>query len=535
MKIRLLIFTVLALLIASGCEREQELVLPDSTISVLNYDGSPIIQEPNGEVAIDITSQSLAGVDKVEVLVDGVLVETVQPKSDVFTFNYSYTYKVAPNAEMGDKITISFRMIDKDGREVTSVPVVIRIDQPYRIESFISGGNTFQKVTGRINTNFTFTSDQKWLMDSVVSVSEGATLTIEQGTTVYFRTFSNNDRLSRLVILRGAKIIADGTREEPIVFTSDKVLSGNAARGDWGGLSIFGNAATNAGNTVVLGGFRYGGTLNSENSGLLRFVRVEYSGKGGLHSLELSGVGGGTRIEYFQSFESYNNAIRVRGGRVSMKYIAGIQHGGYGIWADEGWQGNGQFWLFHTGIKATLLPLNYWNQARSIELRNDADFFEKQPQTTSKISNVTLIGNGYADGTDFGTRRGVRIRRGAKGFMYNAIITEFPSDAVRVEDLPIESLGVTTIIDNMHSYNNFANWEQEAKDVFFESGNYNLKETPVSGVNRDNFVGTTASPYNPTSMGSWFTNAPFIGAVQAENDWTFGGNWFRNKDGSFRN
>lgn len=535
MKFRLLIIIALALLVASGCEREQELVLPDATISVLNYDGSPIIQELNGEVMIDITSQSLAGVDKVEVWVDGSLVETVQPESDLFTFNYAYLYKVAPTAKMGDKVTISFRMTDKDGRVVTSTPVIIRIDQPYRVESFVSEGNSFQKVTGRINTDLTFTKDKKWLMDSVVSVSEGATLTIEAGTTVYFRTFSNSDKLSRLVITRGARIIADGTRDQPIVFTSDKVLSGKAARGDWGGLSIFGSAATNAGSTVVLNGFRYGGTFNSENSGTLRFIRVEYSGKGGLHSLELSGVGGGTKVEYYQSFESYNNAVRVRGGRVSLKYIAGIQHGGYGIWADEGWQGNGQFWLFHTGIKATLLPLNYWNQARSIEFRNDPNFFEKQPRTTFKVSNVTLIGNGYAEGSDFGTRRGIRVRRGAMGFMYNAIITEFPSDAVRVEDLPIESLGQTTIINHMHSYHNFANWEQEAKDVFFESGHYNLRETAVPGVNRENFVGTTASPYNPTAMGSWFNDAPFIGAVPAENDWTFGGSWFRNKDGTLRN
>lgn len=535
MKIRLLTFITFLLLIALGCEREQELLLPDSTISVLNYDGSPIIQEPSGEVAIDITSQSLAGVDKVEVLINNAVAETVQPETDVFTFNYSYLYKIAQNAQIGDQVNILFRMIDKEGRTVTSNPVIVRIDQPYRIEDFVSGGDTFRKVTGRINTDFTFTKDQKWLMDSVVSVSEGTTLTIEAGTTVYFRTFSNTDKLSRLVIMRGARIVAEGTREDPIVFTSDKILSGNAARGDWGGVSLFGNAATNAGSTVLLDGFRYGGTLNSENSGILRFVRVEYSGKGGFHSLELSGVGSGTRIEYYQSFESYNNALRVRGGRVSLKYIAGIQHGGYGIWADEGWQGNGQFWLFHTGIKATLIPLNYWNQARSVEFRNDDSFFEKQPQTTFRVSNVTLIGNGYAEGTDFGTRRGIRIRRGAIGFMHNAIITEFPSDAVRVEDLPIESLGVTTIIADMHAYNNFANWEQEAKDVFFESGNYNLNETPVAGVDRENFVGTTASPYNPAAMGSWFSSAPFIGAVNAQNDWTIGGNWFRNKDGSFRN
>lgn len=534
MKYNLLSIIFITGLLFFGCEREQELPMPDSTISLLNYDSSPIVQEPLGEVEIDITTQSLAGVEKVEVIVDGAVIETVQPETDVFTYDYSYLYRVSGDAQIGDQFRIEFRMTDKEGRTVTSQPVIVRIDQPFYITDFVQGNNTFKRVNGRVNQDMTFTKDEKWLIDSVVSIDGNAVLTIEPGTIVYFRTYSNADRLSRLAIARGSRIIAEGTREEPIVFTSDRVLTGNAARGDWGGVSLFGSATTNAGGTILLDGFRYGGTANSDNSGVLRFVRIEYSGKGDFHSLGLYGVGSGTRVEYLQSFESYNNAVRIRGGRVSLKYLAGIQHGGYGIWADEGWQGNGQFWLFQTNIKATLIPTNYWNQARSIEFRNDDTFFEKQPQTTFRVSNVTLIGNGYADGTDFGTRRGIRIRRGAQGFVHNTIVTEFPSDAVRVEDLPVETLGVTTIIDNMHVYQNFLNWEQEAKDVFFESGQYNLNETPVSGISRTNFVGSTASPYNPTVMGSWFSNAPYIGAVSADSDWTKGGVWFKNMDGTIR-
>ena len=177
----------------------------------------------------------------------------------------------------------------------------------------------------------------------------------------------------------------------------------------------------------------------------LKYVRIEYAGKNDIHGLQLFGVGSATSIEYVEVFKCYNNAFRVRGGRVSLRYIAGIEHGGYGIWADEGWQGNGQFWLFQTGIKATLLPVNYWNQARSIEFRNDDAIFDKQPRTTFKVSNVTLIGNGYQSGTDYGTRRGVRIT-GAQGFFYNAIVI-VSGDGVRVEDLPASD-GVTTIIDH---------------------------------------------------------------------------------------
>ena len=534
MKLRALYFLFVAMVIATGCEREKDLVTPDSSISVLNYDGSIIVQEAEGEVALDITTQSLAGIKKVEVLVDGAVVETVQPETDVFTYNYSYTYFIPANAALGTMLNIAFRMEDGQGRVVTTSPVTVRVDQPYRIIEYTQSGNVFQKISGRVNKNLTLTKDQKWMMDSVVSVDQGATLTIEPGTTVYFRTFSNADRLSLLSIMRGAKIIANGTRAEPIVFTSDRVLSGNAARGDWGGVLVHGAAPSNAGSTVLRDGFRYGGTSAGDNSGTLRFIRIEYSGKQAFHSLHLFGVGSGTIVEYIQSYESYNNAFRVRGGRVSLKYIAGIQHGGYGIWADEGWQGNGQFWLFQTGIKATLIPVNYWNQARSVEFRNDDSFFDKQPRTTFRVSNVTLIGNGYETSGDFGTRRGLRIRTGSQGFFYNTIVTEFPGDGVRVEDLPVETLGTTTIINHMHSYNNLANWEQEAKDVFFESGNYNLHESPVPGITLENFAGITSSPYNPTAMGSWFTSAPYIGAVNPANDWTTGGLWFRNKNGSIR-
>ena len=533
MKFKWVFFFLMIGLILAGCEREQEIELPEATVVIENYNGNAIVQEPAGEVELSIVSQSLAGIKKLEVLANESVIETLETE-ERFTHRYGYTYRVAKNARTGDEVRLIFRMEDRRGRTVSSPAVIIRVDEPFRIVDFVRGGHTFRKIYGRINKDLTLTKKEKWLVDSIVSVDQGATLTIDPGTTVYFRTFSNSDKLSLLSVMRGGKIVAEGTRTEPIVFTSDKTLSGNPVRGDWGGVSIHGNAPTNAGKTVLRDGFRYGGTHVSDNSGRLRFVRIEYAGKKQYHALQLFGVGSGTKLEYVQVFECHNNAFRMRGGRVSLKYISGIQHGGYGIWADEGWQGNGQFWLFQTGIKATLIPVNYWNQARSIEFRNDDSFYEKEPRTTFKLSNLTLIGNGYAEGGDHGTRRGIRIRTGAQGLLHNAIVTQFPSDAVRVEDLPIESLGSSMLIDNMRSYDNLANWEQEAKDYFFKSNRYNLKETPVGGISIDDFTGIEPSPYNPAAMSSWFTSASYIGAVDSKNDWTAGGSWFKNKDGSFR-
>ncbi|HMR18243.1 MAG TPA: hypothetical protein PKA53_02990 [Sphingobacterium sp.] len=159
--------------------------------------------------------------------------------------------------------------------------------------------------------------------------------------------------------------------------------------------------------------------------------------------------------------------------------------------------------------------------------------FRKATQNNIQGDNITSIGNGYQSGTDYGTRRGIRIRTGSQGFLYNTIVTEFPSDAVRVEDLPLSDLGVSTIIDNIHAYRNSSNWEQDAK-YLFESGQFNLKETVIPGISRDNFDAVVPTTYNPTAMGSWFVNAAYIGAVNPANDWTKGGVWFKDKNGNFR-
>lgn len=527
MKIYLIGPLVLCLLFI-GCERERDLILPDLTVLVLHYDGSPILQEPNGEITIDMTAQSLAGIEKIEVLLDGTVVESVSPNLPL-AFDYAYNFTVPAEATLGTAYNIVFKVIDGDGRMAESMDVRVSVNQPFSIDELTLEGTTYERVKGRINKDLTFTKDKNWLIDSMVVVNEGAVLTIEAGATVYFRTYSNTIT-SALAINRGSRIVAEGTRTEPIVFTSSAVNQNDAQAGDWGGLLIHGEAPSNVAEVVLYGGFRYGGTRPADNSGRLRFVRIEYAGKNDLHALQLFGVGSATSVEYVQVYNCYNNAYRIRGGRVSLRHLAGIEHGGYGIWADEGWQGNGQFWLFQTSIAATSVPVNYWNQARSIEFRNDDTFPEKQPITTFRVSNVTLIGNGQQSGT----RRGIRIRTGSRGMLYNAIVTQFPSDAVRVEDLPISTLGVSTIIDHMHSFDNYANWEQEAKSFFFESGNYNLSENPVPGISVNNFDAVATTTYNPTAMSSWFQSAPYIGAVNPASDWTKGGTWFKDKNGNYR-
>ncbi|TRX51179.1 hypothetical protein FNH22_24610 [Fulvivirga sp. M361] len=538
---RYLIYTISFMLLTGvqfSCnEIEKEFELPPPSITVKDPLPDPVIQEAGNDIFQIFTLQSAVGLLKFDVFQDDVLVETINYTdeiSDVYSFNYTIP-QGTPNKT---RTEFKFILTDADGVQVEDeIQLLVNTTFLESIETINNMEVTVLK--GRLNRDYTIEAVRNYLIDSTLSVENNGIFTIEAGATVHFRTYDNQIETSRLVITQGAKIIAEGTPDAPIVFTSDKLLTnGTPMPFDWGGLVIHGNAPSNRGGVLLNDGFRYGGDVPNDNSGILRYIRIEYAGnlqETTVHALRLLGVGSGTRIDHVQTYRNYNIAFRLIGGRVNLKYISGMGHGGYGLWASEGWQGLGQFWLFQTDVAATILPVNYWNIARSIEMRNDDDNFLREPRTSFTISNVTCIGNGFQEGVDNGTRRGVRFRRGAIGTFQNAIITGFPNDAARVEDLDISVLGVDMIFDNVRSFDNSKNYEQEARTVFFESGNFNVTEDPVPGISLSSFVGSETSPFDPATLGSFFTSAPYIGAVQGiSNDWTTEGEWFKDLDGSIR-
>src|SRR5690606_38577511 len=174
------------------------------------------------------------------------------------------------------------------------------------------------------------------------------------------------------------------------------------------------------------------------------------------------------------------------------------------------------------------VPVNFWNQARSLEFRSHASFYDTEPRTTFQVSNVTLIGNG---GTlSDGTRRGARVRQGAMGQLRNMIVAHFASDAVRVEDLPLDILGKDMILDNVRVFNSTTNYAQEAETFCFETGQYDVTEQVVDGISTNNFTGSATSSFDPKSLDPWFVSANYIGAVQnSATDWTQQGNWFKRR------
>ncbi len=517
-----------------SCEREKTFELSGPSLLVL-FSGPPeIVQEPGNDVFLDFELQAASGLTEFRVLKDGAPYETIVYDGKI-SAAYTFEYTVPGDQEVGTENVFTFELYDTDNRKADyELKIIVRRTFSETVETV--NGTEVRVVKGRVNSDYTFQSALTYVVDSTFSIENNSVLSIEAGSSVYFRTSPDPNRVSRIIVTRGARINAQGTATDPIVFTSENVLRGETPTStDWGGITLYGHAPTNQGATIIDGGYRYGGNQPNDNSGTLRYVRIEYAGKNGLHALNMGGVGSNTRVEYVQVYKNENTAFRMRGGRVNLKYIGAIGHGGYGVWAEHGWQGNGQFWIFQTDRQATLVPVNFWNQARSLEFRNDEGNFELTPRTQFRIANLTLIGNGYQPDLNTGTRRGIRIRRGALGNIQNVLVTEFPDDAVRVEDLPISSLGNEMMMDNLRSFNNRVNFSQEAESFFFESGNYNISETSTSGVSLTNFVGSEASGFNPSSLGAFFSPAAFIGAVESVgNDWTVTGAWFKNLDGTIR-
>jgi hypothetical protein len=528
----LLAFSLLFL----ACQRDKnEFIRPQPQILPLSVP-AVFVQEQGLPVELLFELRSSAGLRRLEVFRNGEPYAN-RDFTDELLVTYEFNYTVDQSLPDGTEVTFRLALTDRAGNQAQDFSFRVQAGPPFRIEDVSRFGKNLKRIRGRINRDTTLTADFEYLMDSTVSVEGNRTLTIGPGTTVYMRTYPESPVVSQLVITQGSRLVAEGTQENPIVFTSDRVLTNQAAPGDWGGVLFYGRAPTNQGQVVLEEGFRYGGTRPNDNSGRLRYVRNEYAGKNNVDAFQMLGVGAATTLDYLQVYRCADNAFRFKGGNANLKHFVGTDFWSYGVWAEHGWRGAGQFWVFQTDVAATIIPVNFKNQARSIELRNDANDFRLQPATYAYLSNITMIGNGNA--AEDGTRRGMRIRRGAMGLVRNIIVTNFPDDGVRVEDVdPPRLTDATMLLANVRAFTNRRNWNQQALEYFLPQPQFDLSEQPVPGISARSFVGSVPSSFNPRSfpgVGSWFDPAPYIGAVEnAANDWTAQGRWCRNQDGTIR-
>jgi len=313
-------------------------------------------------------------------------------------------------------------------------------------------GSTVE-VTGDIKTNTTWTADKIYQLKGFVFVTDGATLTIEPGTIIK----GDKPTKATLIITRGSKINATGTVDKPIVFTSG-VAAGGRREGDWGGLILLGKAIDNRGvNNTIEGGLtptaggdaakyiQFGGTDAADNSGTLKYVRVEYAGTpfsvdNEINGITFGAVGSGTTIEYVEVYRSGDDAYEWFGGSVNAKHLLAIGTQDDDFDTDNGFSGKIQFAL------AQRFPtVGDQSGSNGFESDNDANGSNNTPKTGAIFSNISIVGplqsattsiNGYF-------QHAAQIRRNSSINTFNSIFTGFP-DGIYIDDTKVATPAATT-------------------------------------------------------------------------------------------
>ena len=297
------------------------------------------------------------------------------------------------------------------------------IDQnkSYKISEVTIEGVTYNKLEGIVSENLTLDPSKKWLLSGGVFVDNGVTLTIDGGQTVY----ADPELTTFLSIKQGGKIIAEGTQNNPIVLTP---LKSDPTYGDWGGIIINGKAKLNTGLTAEGEGGTgiYGGDDDEDNSGILRFIRVEYAGKvlgtdNELNGFSFNGVGSGTVVEYIQAYKGADDGIEFFGGTVNVRYAVSNYNQDDAFDWTHGWRCKGQYWYCQQGPDGG---------DRGIEADNNGDDNNLQPYSNPTLANITL--NGVDDGD--ASNEGMRLREGTKGKIYMAVVSGFAKYGIRVTE-----------------------------------------------------------------------------------------------------
>jgi len=392
-------------------------------------------------------------------------------------------------------LTVSCRKIEMDGdKEVIVIPG--------------GGGGTGQTYTlqGRINADTTLHKGNTYILKGLVYMVGNHTITIEAGTVIK-GSYSGTD-VAALIITRGSKILAQGSPNDPIVFTS---ASPNPQSGDWGGIVICGKAPINASFNGTQGLYQVEGGVDNaqgdglagsgdavvptavpnDNSGIISYVRIEYAGYAyqpdkEINSLTLAAVGSGTTIDHVQTTYAKDDAIEWFGGTVNAKYLIAWKTQDDDFDTDNGFSGKVQF-----GIVMRDSVIADISTSEAFESDNNASGTTATPKTSAIFSNITAIGPRATLNNTGSTlfRAGAQIRRNSALSIFNSVIMGWPQ-AILID----ASTGTPT-------------------DNNIKDSSLRIRYTTLAGntVNLKYAVSSSApTGESDASMLAWFTN-PYFG------------------------
>lgn len=360
-------------------------------------------------------------------------------------------------------------------------------------------------VTSNITTNTTWSTGQVILLSGQIFVKNNAVLTIQPGVII------RGDKSvagAGLFITRGAKIIAQGTLNQPIVFTSDQA-PGQRNIGDWGGVIILGNASTNdAGGTNYIEGLapspdtQYGGGSSpndNDSSGILKYVRIEFGGYAyqpnkEINGLTLGAVGRKTVIDYVQVSFANDDAFEWFGGTVNCKHLVSYRNLDDDFDTDNGFRGFVQFALAVRDPNIADNPSV--STSEGFESDNDPTGSTNTPKTSGIFSNVTIIGP-YRGSTSniiaSGFRRGARIRRNSELKIFNSIFMDHPR-GIHIDGTACENNATNGLLK--FKYNIVAG-NQTGKVTEVNAGSTFNAPAWFASNNNDSLVSTSGILVNP--------------------------------------
>ncbi|MDJ1472149.1 IPT/TIG domain-containing protein [Xanthocytophaga flava] len=426
------------------------------------------------------------------------------------------------------------------------------------------------EVSGEIKSSRTWSSDSIYLLKGFVYVTDGVTLTIEPGTLIK----GDKESKGALVIEKGAKLIAEGTAQNPIVFTSNQA-KGSRSYGDWGGVVLMGKAPHNRLATQTFeGGLRgtYGAfNVADDNSGSLKYVRIEFAGvaltasaNSEVNGLTLYSVGSGTTLEHIQVSYSGDDSYEWFGGTVNAKYLVAYRGFDDDFDTDFGFSGKVQY-----GV--SLRDPNVADQSGSNGFESD-NFGNSGTPATDQNNGLPLTSPVFANISVFGTsgtpssaatpapgsgpyQSAMHLRRNTSISIFNSVLVGYP-EGLRLDnndvDTTVQTVGTSTyanaISGNLQLRGivlaNVTNallgkgkvTNDQASKVFNMTGNNNLVATTLSELSLNaanftlgtpNFLPASSSPLLQNAVwtgkgdNAFFTKETFRGAFGTV-DWTAG-------------
>lgn len=450
-------------------------------------------------------------------------------------------------------------------------------------DNLLFNGNTI----GNGDAQFVFKGTQTlkkgtYSLKGWVYIADGSTLTIEPGTVI------KGDKTTRstIIVERGGKLIAQGTKNAPIVFTSGEA-AGNRKPGDWGGIILCGKAKHNGNEAQIEGGPRsfHGGSNDADNSGVLQYVRIEFAGypfdtDKEINGLTLGSVGNGTVIDHVQVSYCNDDSFEWFGGTVNCKHLISYKTWDDDFDTDNGFSGKVQFCL---AIRDPRIADT--SRSNSFESDNNASGSTAEPYTNAVFSNVTFIGpyaadanfkntTDYVNGGDYKPNNGsslglfqaaMHIRRNSQLSCFNSIAVGYPfglildnekgntQESATAGKLKLQNIwfaGMTNLgadankADRDKKVTNYKGGNdgktlvydentESFSSTFFKTTGYNNRVVTTSEMGLTDPAGigvaycggsalTGKASFSDALLGTGFQNVNYIGAVNTSDNWLDG-------------